>query len=484
MKIDTNLLDDHQIELTVEIENEVMEKAKHKAARKISKKVKISGFRPGKAPYNVIQNQVGDGAILEEALDLLLDDLYPKIIDEAEINPYGPGSLKNVASMEPPTLEFLVPLAPEVEIGAYREIRSPWEPKEVKEEDVQEVLDNLREQQAIIESVDRPSEESDMVSVVLTGKRIDQDDSESEDNHLFEERRLPIVIEKAETDTVNEWPFPGYSRMLIGVAAGEKKTMEYTFPDDYEREDWQSIKAEFISEIEEIKARSLPKLDDEFAKSAGDYEGLDNLKEEITKSLTQRFENEQKAEYDNGIIDKILEITEFKFPPQMVDHEIEHQLQDLNQRLSYQGLNMEVYLKSREIDEEGLREEMQPLAKDRIQRGLILSEVAKQEKIEVKSEEVEERLKQTIDEINNVFPKDEAKKLLTGESLQNLVNRLITDEVTERTLERLRLIAKGKKIPEDEPVQAENTAPAAQQEKYENKKSKKKAKKDQPEEKG
>lgn len=467
MKIDTKKLEDHQVELTVELENEVMEKAKHRAARKISKNVKISGFRPGKAPYSVIQNQIGDGAILEEALDLLLDDLYPKIIEKAEIDPYGPGSLKNVASLEPPTLEFLVPLAPEVEIGEYRGIRIPWEPKEVKEEDLLEVLENLREQQAIIEPVDRSAQESDMVSVILKGKRVDQDNVENEDNSLFDERHLPIVIEKEETDTVNEWPFPGYSRMLIGVAVGENKKMDFSFPDDFEREEWQGIKAEFQSEIEEIKARSLPKLDDEFAKSAGDYHSLENLREEINKSISERFKIEQNADYDNGIIEKILEIAKFEFPPQMVDHEIDHQLQDLSQRLSYQGLDMEVYLKSREIDKDGLREEMQPLAEERIRRGLILTEVAKQESIEVNSEEVEERLKQTIDEINNVFPKDEAKKLLSGESLQNLVNRLITDEVTERTLERLRLIAKGEKIPEVQPTKPESDTSPIEEDKSE-----------------
>ncbi len=123
MKIDTVQQDDHQIKLTVEVEPETLEGAKKKAGKKISGKVKVPGFRPGKAPYSVVLRQVGEAAILEEALDILLQDIYPSIIEEAKIEPYGPGSLQNVVTMEPPTFEFMVPLAPEVELGDYRALR-------------------------------------------------------------------------------------------------------------------------------------------------------------------------------------------------------------------------------------------------------------------------------------------------------------------------------------------------------------------------
>jgi len=117
LKIQKQLLDDHQMKLTVEVDADQMEAMKKRAARKISKQVKIPGFRPGKAPYPVIVRQIGEGVIVEEALEILVDDIYPQIIKEADIKPYGPGSLEKVESLDPPVLEIVVPLEAEVDLG-------------------------------------------------------------------------------------------------------------------------------------------------------------------------------------------------------------------------------------------------------------------------------------------------------------------------------------------------------------------------------
>ena len=171
MKIDKQFQEDHQVKITVEVEPEQMESMKRRSARKIARRVKIPGFRPGKAPYAVIVRQVGEAAIIEDALELLVNDIYPKVIEEADINPYGPGSLENVGSLDPPTLEFVVPLEAEVVLGDYRSLRRPYEPEPVKDEDIQDVLDNIRERQAVIEPVERAAEEGDLVTVRISAKR-------------------------------------------------------------------------------------------------------------------------------------------------------------------------------------------------------------------------------------------------------------------------------------------------------------------------
>ena len=141
MKIEKQFLDDHQVELNVELDNETFEGAKKRAAKRIAKRVKIAGFRPGKAPYNVVQRQVGDAAIVEDAVDIILEEVYPDIIKEAEIKPYGAGSLKDIPKMDPPTFEFVVPLAPEVTLGDYKKISIDLEIKEVADDDVNKVID-------------------------------------------------------------------------------------------------------------------------------------------------------------------------------------------------------------------------------------------------------------------------------------------------------------------------------------------------------
>jgi trigger factor len=119
LKINKEYLEDHQVKIIVELDPEPLERAKHQAARSISRKTKIPGFRPGKAPYHVIERTVGESTILENALDILIEDIYPKVIEESGIHPYGPGTLDNMPSLDPPIFEFIVPLDAEVKLGDY-----------------------------------------------------------------------------------------------------------------------------------------------------------------------------------------------------------------------------------------------------------------------------------------------------------------------------------------------------------------------------
>ncbi|MBT3239809.1 MAG: trigger factor [Chloroflexi bacterium] len=456
MKIEKQFLDDHQVELKVELETETFESAKKRAAKRIAKKVKIAGFRPGKAPYSVVQRQVGDAAIVEDAVDIVLEEVYPKIIEEAEIEPYAAGSLKDIPTMEPPTFEFLVPLSPEVTLGEYKEISIELENKEVSDEDVDKVIDNLREQQAVIEPADRPVEEGDMVYVLLSGER--EEPKEDEEKVIVEERRFPVVVEKEETDNSTEWPFPGFSRKLIGQSAEDEKTVKHKFPKDYEYEELQGVKAVYSYKIEEVKARTLPEFNDDFAKTVGEYETAEEMKEDALKNLEIRFEQDSKNEHESAIIDKLVEGSEIKYPPQMLDHEINHFIQDLEGRLSQQGLTMELYLQSRDMDMDGMREEVKPAAEERMKRGIVLMEVASKEEITVTPEEIEEKTQATIQQLTAVYPEEEVKKITSGEALQGLVSRIVSDEITGRTLERLSRIAQGLPIEDEkeEEVSKEN----------------------------
>jgi trigger factor len=447
LKIETAPLDDHQVKLTVEIETDVLESSKRKAAKDLAKKVKIPGFRPGKAPYNVIQKHVGDSAIFENAIEIILDDIYPQVIEESEIDPYGPGTLEEIKTLEPPTFEFLVPLAPEVKLENYRDIRIDFEEKEITNEDVEKVLDNLRDNQAVIEPVERAAEEGDMVYILLSGSRKGEQDEDKK--VLIEERSYPVIIEKETVDSASEYPYPGFSRNLIGLSPDDEKTMEYKFSDDYEFDDLKGVTGVYNLKVQEVKGRKLPEVNDEFAKSVGDYESIDDLRKEIESSLVERAEREQNAAYEDKIIEKLLESAEIKHPPQMLEHEIDHFIQDLEKQLSNQGMEMDLYLKSREMDLEALREEIKPNAEERMLRALIISEIASQEEITLSQEEIEEKTQQTLNDIQQYYSETDAQKFTRGDVFARLVNRIVSDEIIARTLERLRLIAKGEEIVEE-----------------------------------
>jgi len=168
--IEQQLIDNHQVKLTVQVESSKLEDAKHRAARHLSQHKKIPGFRPGKAPYPIILRNFGEEAILEEALDLLVKDIYPKVIEESGVKPYGPGSLENMPKLDPPTFEFIVPLEPEVTLGDYKNIRIPYKLKAITKKEINKVLDDLRERQVIMEPSDQPARQGDQVFIKLSIK--------------------------------------------------------------------------------------------------------------------------------------------------------------------------------------------------------------------------------------------------------------------------------------------------------------------------
>ncbi|MBI3159755.1 MAG: trigger factor [Chloroflexi bacterium] len=441
MKIESEIQQDHQIKLSVEVEPTVLEESKRKAARRIAQRVRIPGFRPGKAPYNVIQKQVGEAAILEDAIDVLLEDVYPKILEEAGVSPYGPGSLQNIASMDPPTFEFLIPLEPAVELGDYRQIRIPFSEMEVTQEAIDSILDTLREQQATLEPVERPIEEGDLVYISLKAEGKDEPDEAKKT--LIAERRYPIIIDKQDADVSEEWPFPGFARGLIGLDVGQDKASEYIFPEDSDIEELRGIAGIYSARVEEIKARNLPALDDDFAKSISEHDTLDALITEIRESLAAELKTTNRAQHENSILDRAVEEASIKYPPQMLEHELEHMVEDFALQLSRQGLGLEIYLKSRELDPAGLKEEMRPDAAKRIERSMVLMEISRQENIQVPEEVVKARLEETITEIKEVFSTENARRLTSAQSLENLAERIANEEVIRLTLQRLSQIGRG-----------------------------------------
>ena len=454
MKIETQTLEDHQVKLTVEVEPETFESAKRRAARQASKRTKIPGFRPGKAPYQVVVRQIGETTIIEEALELVVKDIYPKAIDEAEINPYGPGQLENVESMEPLVLEFVVPLEAEVELGDYHSISEPYEPKEVTEKEVEEVLDDLRQRQAVLEPVERPAEEGDRVFVRLSGTRKNVD--EGENPTLVSERSTTILIKSEDTDSEEsdskEWPFPGFSRQLIGQSPQDELTITHTFSEDYDFESLRGAEAEYYVFIEDVKSQTLPELNDEFASTLGEYETLEDLRKDIRAGLEEQALQSYNEDYDSQILNEAIDQATIKYPPLMLEREIDSVIHNLEHRLEEQNLDMDLYLKTRDMDMDALREEARPVAESRLKQSLLLFELAKAENIEVKSEDLQTETLRTMNSLASTMSEKEARQLSNESVINNLATSIMADMLTQRSLERLRKIASGQleEEPEEE----------------------------------
>jgi trigger factor len=443
LKIETQPRDDHQVTLIVELEPEQMEGAKHRAARRISERKSIPGFRPGKAPYEVVVRNFGEGVIAEEAVDLLLDEVYPKALEEAKLEPGASGALEKVEDLDKkPKFTFKVPLAPSVDLGDYRSIRLPYDWKEPGEDKVEESLAELRQMYAKTETVNRPIQKGDFVMIDLKGTKAKAAEGEAA---LMDRPGLPIFVRTEEK--ADEFPFPGFPDELVGLSINGSKSFSYKYDKKYKDESLAGQTVKFDVTVKLVRSSLLPDLNDEFAKQVGPFENLQALRESVKANLASQSKGEYDDEYFAKVMEKIKEGAKIKYPPQVVDHEVEHVMEDLKSRLAGQGLDMAAYLKSRQMDEEKfVAEEARPIAVKRLERTLIMDEVAKAEKIEVNQEMLQSSFQRTWGE----YQGDTGfQKLMRGKSqppkqLMNVVamesaNRAYVQQI----LNRLKDIATG-----------------------------------------
>jgi trigger factor len=459
LNIEKNIRDDHQAELTVEVDAERMDIMKHRAARKLAERGKIPGFRPGKAPYEMICRHFGEEAVVEKAIDLLVDEIYPEVLKQAEIEPAAAGSLEKIESKDPPKLIFRVPLAPTVDLGDYLSIRQPYEWIAPTEERLGEALDELRQMYGTTETVEREVKEGDYVLLSVKGQK--EGAQEGEDLSELSRENTATVVRELDKQQDSEWPYKGFARELIGLKPGGNIVVKHEFPKEFEDEKLQGAIVTYEVTVKTVRAVTLPELTDDFAKTVGaQYENLDQLKEVLRKDLDTRSRADYDDEFFPKLIEKIKEGGKIKYPPQVVEHEIEHVLEDLRQRLSSQKMDLEAYFKVRNTTKEKfVDEEARPVAIKRLERGLILDEIARKHNIQIDEQSLTEEFNQTLNQLAYQgavdFEKLNKSNKVTQERFSNAVasqsaNRLLT----RRTLEKMKSIALGEWKPEDDELKS------------------------------
>ncbi len=441
MKIEREPLEDHQIKLNVEIDEKTFEETKRRAARRIASRTKIPGFRPGKAPYHIIVRSVGEPAVVERAVEILIDDQYASIIKEADIKPYGPGRLEDIVSVDPLVLSFIVPLAAKVELGDYRSIRIPYELPAVSDEDINEVLENLRDSQAIEEPAEKSLEQGDRAFLVLSGRRTVLE--EGKDEYLIKERQHSVIIQPEENGSDNEWPFSGFSRQLIGMNPGDEKTISHTYPQEPNFEALAGKTVEFSVQIEEVKTRSLPELDDEFAQSVGEFDTFNDLTNTIRESLEQQATDNYNREYDDQILEGIIDQSTIAYPPQMLEEEIDVVIRRIEGQLEAQNLDLETYLLTQGMSEEDFREDTKPVAESRLKRSLVLLEISEAENIQLDTTEVKSRAENQLKSIAQYMSESDRRKLNNQYALANLTGNIAAEMTITQSMQFLRSLAKG-----------------------------------------
>jgi trigger factor len=439
LKIQTEDLQDRQVQLTVEVPAERISSAMRSAARRLGSTTRIPGFRPGKVPYEVLLGRFGEEAVFEEALDSLGQEVYKQALEDSKLDPIAPGTLNEVVSRDPLVLRYRVPLPPEIELGKYRKLRLEFEPGVVSDEALEEVLENLRQRRALIEPADRPAQMGDVLVLDVHGE-LDQADDPKQ-RQLVKEEGISLLL-----DAENDWPVPGVAAQLVGMAADEQRSLPHTFPEDYANEELRGKAATFRFDCKEVKSRLVPEWTEDLARGMGDYEGLLDLRLKVRQSLKEQAEHEAKERYAEQAIQALTEQAQITYPPVLLDQEIHELIEDLERDLRSQKLTLEAYMQAEGKSHEQLHEDFKPRAEKRLRRALVIGKLIDAEALQVEDQEVQERIDRLAGSIE-----DESGNLRKALEKPASRHRIRNDLLVEKAVDRLTAIARGEEIPEPQP---------------------------------
>jgi trigger factor len=426
MKVTREKEEERQVFLRIELEKAEVDKALEQAYRRLVKQVKIPGFRQGKAPREVLERHVGKDGLLEDALNSLLPEVYEQALKEEKIEAIANPQIE-VVQNEPVVFTAVVPLKPSVEIGDYKSIKLKPEKAEVTKEEVDKVIEQIRHQHGNWEPAERPVAFEDLV-VMDVEARVEE---------------TPFINQQGAQYQVmpnQPLPTPEFADQLIGMKVGEEKEFKLTLPEGYSQPELSGKEASFKVKINEVKQQQLPKLDKDFAKLVSpDLKTMAALRQRLIKNLTIQAEQRAKEDYQEKVLDAVVDLSQVEFPPVLVDSELERLMEQQARWMQESGLDLEGYLSRIDKTEEELREELRPVAAKRVTRSLVLGRVAEAEKIEVTDDEINADLEKLVQGAEN---KTDMKERVASPQIRDSMEQVLT---TQKTVERLMEIAKGSK---------------------------------------
>ncbi len=456
MKFEKKELNDNQVEITVEADKEQFQTAKIRAAISISKGSKIPGFRPGKAPYDVVKRAYGEELIEERAVELLVNQIYPDLLKDAEIKPHGPGNLEEIISKDPPKFRFKIPLEPVIDLGDYRSIRQAYKLPKVEKGEFDKVLENLQLTYSTAETADRPAEKGDLVAVKINAV-LNKPDKDQVPEIL---KSTPHQVIIGELSDEEQFPFNGFGDQLIGLIAGDTKEFTHKYSKESNYEKLRGKEAQFTVSVDSVKKLTKPALDDQFAKMVG-LEKYADLEESLKLQLETRTKNEYENKYFDELLEKIIKKAKLKYPPQMLDDEIKDVLKSVEQDISRQNLDLDTYLKINNREKEDfIEKDIKPSAIKRLEQALVIDEIGRLEKIELDQKELQKEYTKSFMQIQSAPNFRGLQKEFTTKKLSNMVVMQAASRLmNQQTLNKLKSIATGeeaKKI-EEPSVEEENS---------------------------
>jgi trigger factor len=390
VKSNVTELPESRVRVDAEVAADEVERRLQQTAKALGREMKIPGFRKGKVPPPIVLRRVGREAVLDETLRSSLGAWYVDAIDAAGIAPVGDpevalGDLPGEG--EALTFSIEIGVRPTAELGEYRGLEVGRREPEIDEEAVESELEGLRERLARLEAADRPAQKGDFVVVDYVG---------TIDGEPFEggEARDQLI------ELGSGRLIPGFEEQLEGAAAGEERTVEVTFPDDYGAEHLAGKTAQFAVTVKEVKAKELPELDDDFASDAAGFDSLDELREDIRRRLREADESQVEAEFREAAVDAATANARVEVPDRLVEGRAGELWERLSMTLARQGISREAYLRISGKTEEEIVAEARPDAERALRREAVLAAIVEAEGIEATEEELREALEHSAEHEN------------------------------------------------------------------------------------
>lgn len=422
MKAELIKREGNSVKFEILVDGAEFEKAIEKAYNKTKSRYNIPGFRKGKAPRKIIELNYGKGVFFNDALDIVLPEVYPQAIDALEIDVVSQPQLDIKEIKEDGTIILTadVDVKPEFSVENYKGVEIEKVEKEVSEEEIKNELDALLEKQSRMVEVEGPVENGLIANIDFAGTL----DGEAFEGGTAEGYSLEIGSGSF---------IPGFEEQMVGKAVGEEFDVNVTFPEDYPAEELAGKPVVFKVLVHDLKKKELPELDDNFAKDTTEFESLEELKNDIKTKLQEKADSEAKEEMKNAVVNAIAEKVEMKIPKSMIENQIDRQLDEINMQLSYQGWSLEKFaeLSGQSIEEirDARREEAEKLVKN----TLIIEKIAELENIEVTEEDIEKDMENFAKMYNMELAK--IKNSIGEAEIEGIKNRIKNEKTVEFLLD-------------------------------------------------
>ena len=387
VKVETERKPGSQVLLSVEVPVDQVSRSIDQAYSRLAPRVRIAGFRPGKAPRPMVEREIGWPTLRQEALDLLLPTAYDAALDEAGLDPIDVPrvEVEQFDRGQPMRFKATVSIKPEINLGDYTDIRVPRPQTEVTDKDVEETIERLRARFAELHDVDRPVQAGDFLTV---------------DTHIL--KGGATLVGESQTDAQlevdKERLIPGLADGLAGQAVNETRDIRLTLPEDYPKKDLAGSEVIFRVTVKTIKERRLPPVDDELAKQVGRGQTLLELRQQIQNELQEAAHSADEQRFENDVLKALDDRMQVEVPEALIDREVNRRIRELETRLQDQGVKMDRYLEYTNTSLDVLRAEQRPQAVQKVRLELALETVAEREGLAVSDAEVEDAVNNALSE--------------------------------------------------------------------------------------